>query len=123
MALLRARGGAFVGHRLGRQLDGGGVGRQGPLDQRERPGGHSDDAAVLFALGHRREARAHRRFGRLPDVREEVLLEGDLADGLVVERFAFAPEDLDGGFGKGHGTSKKRMKPRRIGRGKLGAAV
>ena len=85
-------------HRLDDQLL-----RHSPFGQREGPVGRDgDDLAILLALGHGREPLAHGDFRILPDVREQVVLEGELGDFLEVKRLAGAAQHFHRSFRKGH---------------------
>ncbi len=77
--------------------------RHSPLEQREGAFGRDgDDLAIVVALGHRREPLAHGDFRVLPDVREQVFLQGELGDLLEVQRLSGAAQYFHRGFGKRH---------------------
>ena len=66
--------------------------RNAPLDEREGAlGRHRDHLAVVVALGHRREALAHRHLRILSDVAEQVVADCDVGDVLVMQGLSGAP--------------------------------
>ena len=63
-----------------------------PLDEREGPlGRHGNHLAIVVALGHRRQALAHRHLRILPDVAEQVLADRDVCDVPVMQGLSGAP--------------------------------
>ncbi len=80
-------------------LDGGVV----PFSQGEHSGFHADERVVLRGLLELRgKPRAHRHFGALADVTQEVFLDGEVGDLFVVKRPADEAEHFRRGFGKSH---------------------
>ena len=85
-----------------------------PLAEREHAGLHPDDrVGLVFFLEQRGEARAHRHLGALAHVREKVLLDRELGDLFVVQRFAGEAQHLCSGFGERHVSISPGTLPRK----------